>query len=263
MFAVSTRPKNPEVQTGELLLLQLNKQDASRLGLEDRRVNFALVFEKFEFDHEGTISRTHSPKASKTWDWIIYGIATVPTIPFSLENLDLSRDYTGMDNLRLIAPEDEAKILPFIQWSMAEARVQSQQLVPAWRIAEEFGQDRTLQAIYNHDRIATLSEPHSMVVESVEYERSRWLADSLKSYYLHRCQICSNDFEPSYGVRYSESHHIQYLSESGLDISQNLIVLCPNHHRIIHETRAEFDRAELQYQFPDGRQEKLANAGVF
>ena len=51
--------------------------------------------------------RLHWPRENRTWPWIVYGSATVPTIPFSLEDLDLSMDYDGQINPRYIEPRDE------------------------------------------------------------------------------------------------------------------------------------------------------------
>jgi hypothetical protein len=41
------------------------------------------------------------------------------------------------------------------------------------------------------------------------------------------------------------------------DISQNLIVICPNHHSVIHATDAEFYRAALAYRYSNGLFERL------
>lgn len=105
--------------------------------------------------------------------------------------------------------------------------------------------------------LALLNSPSKHRFIADQLDRNPWLADSLKSYYEHRCQVCGNDFQPTYGVQYSETHHIQYLSQGGPDISGNMVVLCPNHHRIIHTTHAEFDRESLSYEYPNGLQESL------
>lgn len=257
MFALSERPRNPELQPGELLLLQLVKMDANRLGKVHQRINFALVFDHLERDHDGSISRHHWPNESRTWNWIVYGLATVPTIPFSLEDQQLSRNYQGQDNARYIHPQDEDGVRRFIQWSLAQSPQPDLQLVPPSRMVREFGPDSTLTAILNHDRIAMLRPIHRKTVTAEEYDRNPWLADSLKSYYDHRCQVCGNDFQPTYGVSFSESHHIQYLSDGGPDISGNIVVLCPNHHRVIHATSAYFNRDEVTYEYPNGLRERL------
>ena len=258
MFAMSFRPRNPELQPGELLLLQLVKQDARRLNKVRSRVDFGLVFDHLEPDHDGSISRSHWPQEGRTWPWIIYGSATVPTIPFSLENLRLSRTYEGQDNARDIDPVDEQVILPLIQWGLAEYPRPELQLVPAGGLAQRFGRTATLSVIYNHDRILQLrEEPSIYSVNAEEFYRNPLLAEELKSYYDFRCQICGQDFRPRYDVRVADTHHIQYLSEGGRDLSTNIIVVCPNHHRVIHATHANFDPTSTTYQYPNGLQERL------
>lgn len=55
------------------------------------RINFALIFDHLDRDYDGSISRAHWPAEQRVWDRIIYGSATVPAVPLSLEDLELSR----------------------------------------------------------------------------------------------------------------------------------------------------------------------------
>lgn len=263
MFAISVPPHNPELQPGELLLLQLVKHEAVRLGKVHSRIDFALVFNRIERDYDGTISRSHWPKAERTWPWIVFCSDTIPTIPFSLEDLKLSMEYGGQTNPRYIQPRDEQLIMPYIQGSLAQVPKLSLQLVPASRIAQKFGKQPTLSAIYNHDRIAILHPVPKKLVSREEFERNQYLADSLKSYYESRCQVCDQDFLLEYGVPFSETHHIQYLARGGPDVSGNIVVLCPNHHRIIHATNARFNRQNLAYEYPNGLCEPLIRTDHF
>jgi 5-methylcytosine-specific restriction endonuclease McrA len=258
MFALHQRPQNPELQQGDLLLLQLVKGDASGHGGAQGRINFALIFDHIERDWDGSISRAHWPHENRVWNWIVYGLATVPTIPFSLEALNLSRSYSGQDNARYIEPADQEIIRRYVLWSLAREPEPSRQIVPARQIAERFGPERSLEGIFNHDRIEILNPvvPKRTVVQEI-FVRNASLADMLKSYYDHHCQICQHSFLEPYGTDYSEAHHIQYLSQGGPDVSGNMIVLCPNHHRIVHETRAQFRQQDLTYVYPNGLEERL------
>ncbi len=61
----------------------------------------------------------------------------------------------------------------------------------------------------------------------------------IRTYVLERakgfCELCGEEgFKTSSGSIYLESHHIQALSESGCDSINNVIALCPNHHREAH-----------------------------
>lgn len=67
------------------------------------------------------------------------------------------------------------------------------------------------------------------------YERN----PQVRSYILGRsggfCEWCGQKgFETPSGSVYLETHHIQPLSENGSDTIDNVIALCPNHHREAH-----------------------------
>jgi hypothetical protein len=263
VFAIGFRPQHPALQPGELLLLQLVKKEAQRLGKLKSRVNFALVFERLEQDYEGTISRLYWPDEGRVWPWIIYGQATVPSVPFSLEDLPLSKSYEGLFNPGYIEKQDEEIILPYIQWDLAELPAPTLQLVPASEVSQKFGRTRALSAIYNHDRIAALRPVPKILTSTEVFVRNQWLSESLKAYYDCSCQICGTDFEPLYGVPVADTHHIEYLSEGGPDVSGNIVVVCPNHHRVLHATHAYFNRQHLIYEYPNGLREPLMRTDHF
>lgn len=90
------------------------------------------------------------------------------------------------------------------------------------------------------------------------YTRNRSLVKELQSIYSSRCQICAFDPIAVYQVNASHAHHIHYLSRGGLDVLENLILLCPNHHSAIHGDDAVFDYSLKRFMFRNGRQEPLA-----
>ncbi|MGG3158441.1 HNH endonuclease [Priestia megaterium] len=61
--------------------------------------------------------------------------------------------------------------------------------------------------------------------------RDQSIVKQLKQLYNNECQVCFERIEVGKGQFYSEVHHIQPLgTHNGPDISENMIVLCPNHH---------------------------------
>ncbi len=56
----------------------------------------------------------------------------------------------------------------------------------------------------------------------------------LKHAYDYRCQVCNETIELALGCRYAEVHHIRPLGgdHNGMDVHENMLVLCPNHHVI-------------------------------
>lgn len=89
------------------------------------------------------------------------------------------------------------------------------------------------------------------------YARNRAYVQELHRLYGGRCQLCGFDPELLYKVRASCCHHIVYLSRGGRDEIQNMMLICPNHHEVIHATNAVFDFKDLFYVFPNGRREPL------
>ncbi len=66
------------------------------------------------------------------------------------------------------------------------------------------------------------------------YERDQELNKLIKKSRGEKCQICGYFFQMKNGEKYVECHHLEHLSEGGLDVSKNILVLCANHHRQFH-----------------------------
>ncbi len=257
-FAISRRPRNPEIRKGDILLLQLGSSDARRAGKENSRIEFALIFDRYEEDYSGEISLHYWPAAGRTWQWIMHCGDIIPTLPFSLENLPLARSYAGQTNPLRISDGDAARVMPYIlRYEETPAGVERIRRV----IRETNPSDYGLWAfIGNNDRIVE-SAPDEIRWETVperkQIKRNPEIPVILKELYNHTCQVCEQSFEEKYGAAYSETHHIIWLSRGGVDHSNNLLVVCPDHHRIIHETSPAFDRRELSFKYPNGLRERL------
>ena len=107
LFAINFKPQKPPLEKGELLLLQLVKTEALQSGKQSGRIEFALEFDHFEEDHDGSLSRKHWPSEDRRWRWILHCSSIKPVKQFSIEELNLSRSYDGQDNARYI---DAAKM---------------------------------------------------------------------------------------------------------------------------------------------------------
>ncbi len=83
------------------------------------------------------------------------------------------------------------------------------------------------------------------------------LVETLKKKYNNCCQICKHSFKDEFGVDYSEAHHIKYFAKHEDHSPQNIVILCPNHHRIIHKTDATFLRDQKAFRYPNGHVEVL------
>ena len=83
-----------------------------------------------------------------------------------------------------------------------------------------------------------------------DYDRS--IGDRLKAYYGYRCQICGDNFGEPHEAKIVEAHHIGPFTRSLNNNYDNQIIICPNHHRIIHVVKPRFDRPRTRFIYANG-----------
>lgn len=81
-----------------------------------------------------------------------------------------------------------------------------------------------------------LSNEKPEVVESkvLRIKRNQTIVKNMKEKYSNKCQVCGFTFEKKNGGYYSEVAHIIPIESMalGVDTPSNLVVLCPNHHKM-------------------------------
>lgn len=83
------------------------------------------------------------------------------------------------------------------------------------------------------------------------------IGDNLKRFYGYRCQICGKQVGEEYGAHVVEAHHIDYFVKSFNNDASNQLIVCPNHHSVIHDMDPVFNRKKLLYTYSNGYEEKL------
>lgn len=96
---------------------------------------------------------------------------------------------------------------------------------------------------------------HNAVIK--ERILNRQIITSLKQLYRNRCQICGRTTMDKYGVSIVEAHHIDPFSTSLNNDAINIMILCPNHHRLVHAAKATFDVETLTLHYANGYVEAL------
>lgn len=74
--------------------------------------------------------------------------------------------------------------------------------------------------------------------ESNAYRRDPGLSYALKNKYNDQCQICKKTYDVRQGF-FCDTHHIKALKDGGKDVSENILVVCPNHHRLLDRSFIE------------------------
>ena len=79
---------------------------------------------------------------------------------------------------------------------------------------------------------ATDAPPPRIETTTYRILRDTEVARRVKVLRNHKCQLCGSTIVMPDGTRYAEAHHIHPLGadEPGLDIVENIICVCPNHH---------------------------------
>lgn len=67
-------------------------------------------------------------------------------------------------------------------------------------------------------------------------QRNKKIVNKLKELYANKCQITGEEFifKKKNGQGYTEAHHLIPLGENGDDSVRNLVILCPQMHRMLH-----------------------------
>jgi len=118
------------------------------------------------------------------------------------------------------------------------------------RIIPELEIEQLLQS----DKTASLLEK----VQTVKIRRlDRTIGESLKWLYDNRCQICDLAVGEKYNATIIHTHHIEYFSRSLNNDASNIMVICPNHHGIIHAVNPTFNYDRLSFTYPNGLVECL------
>ena len=91
-------------------------------------------------------------------------------------------------------------------------------------MAEAVALDRSGEPITRTGRVAT----------KWEALRSKIVKEKVRAKRGDECQLCGHTFRRKDGGWYSESHHIIDLAKGGPDDDENLLVVCPTHHKELH-----------------------------
>lgn len=67
----------------------------------------------------------------------------------------------------------------------------------------------------------------------------------LKKLYKGQCQICGKKPFDEIDTDICEAHHIEFFAETQNNNAKNIIIVCPNHHRLLHKLKPTFDRERM------------------
>lgn len=106
-------------------------------------------------------------------------------------------------------------------------------------IIKEFKrQNKSREDIIKELKSLNLNEPEIVKVSTKTYKRDNRTIAQIKILRDFKCQICQNTIKKKDGTYYIEAAHIEPKHKKGVESADNIVLLCPNHHK-------EFDLGEL------------------
>ena len=112
------------------------------------------------------------------------------------------------------------------------------------------------QVLLNDEDACIVKEQHWVKVRKLD----RNVCQNLKQLYGYRCQICGQLITAPYtdgDEKVIDAHHIVPFTESCNNNFSNIMILCPNHHRVVHACHPVFKVRTKEFVFPNGYHEKL------
>lgn len=114
---------------------------------------------------------------------------------------------------------------------------------------------------YELENILNQEDIHATTIERYKLTKirklDRHIAETLKQLYDYRCQICGEKIGEKYSSSLVHAHHIEYFSKSLNNNPQNILIVCPNHHGIIHDVNPIYDILEHKFICSNGYIEPL------
>ena len=100
------------------------------------------------------------------------------------------------------------------------------------------------------------SRPPEVLTERRTFERNPLIPEIARLFAGSRCEVpgcLTRTFTTERGDNFCEVHHVVPLAEGGVDLLENVICLCPVHHREAHHGRARISLREIMTKVRQAR----------
>ncbi len=128
---------------------------------------------------------------------------------------------------------------------------------------DEYRQEANVLHVFNETTVESILDQRddtAGIIETHKIVKIRKLAkdvgNNLKTLYDCRCQICGAKIGEIYGSNLIHAHHIVPFSESLNNNPENIMILCPNHHGIIHDVHPQWKKDKC-FHYANGYVEGL------
>ncbi|MEE1899219.1 hypothetical protein GN157_01620 [Flavobacterium rakeshii] len=113
---------------------------------------------------------------------------------------------------------------------------------------------RTKQEIVEELKGIDIKEPETVFINNKVYKRDNKIIALIKFIRNSECQICKTYIRKKDGTKYIEAAHIIPKRQKGPESPDNILLLCPNHHK-------EFDFGDVEIQIKTKNEIKFVMNG--
>lgn len=164
----------------------------------------------------------------------------------------LGQSFQGLAAVKLISQGD-AEILRMLSKELPlepRAHILSEDKLEAMLLLGD------IEAVRNliRDEKPGIAEERATYFYKQAPTRNQHLVEQLQKIYSGKCQICQWNPVDDYGKEICHGHHIQWLSRGGADDIRNMVLVCPNHHSVIHKLDAPLDYSDFSFDFGTHRE---------
>lgn len=238
------------------LKLHLKKGENKKIKLIVDGIEYIVVLTNIAFDESKY--PTHKELLQIRWTPSSEIAQKLRSIFYSSYNY-LSAEEAKLENKKkqLSVPEEMREYLAIYSTDFDD--VFSAECITTNEIQEtksaihDFNELEIEQILQTQDNPSILQKFKTVKIRKLD----KTIGDNLKLIYNYKCQICGLFIGEIYDATVIHTHHIEYFSVSLNNNADNIMVICPNHHGIIHATNPVFDRKSKLFIYPNGYSEGL------
>lgn len=187
-------------------------------------------------------------KISSTKNFLNYKLVKKIQIEL-IEQFSILDNFYKADALNhfiLAVYEGKCLINNFIQVNLFEDSLEQDEIEDIVHSEDDnLGKKELFQQIKNCEK----EDTEFVTVKGRKVKRYNYLMVKIKEYRGYKCQFCSHEIPKEKGGYYVEACHIKAKSDGGKDILENILVLCPNCHKLFDNWKHENEEwTETEYK---------------
>ena len=238
------------------LKLRLKKGENKKIKLVLDGVEYSVVLTNIDFDetkyptHKELLQIRYTPNSE-------IAKKLRETFNVSYNYLSVEKEKLTNKKKQLTVPEDFREYIAIYSTVFDDVFslecITYDEIVETKEVVNKFDELEIEQLLQTKDNSTFIEKQKTVKIRKLD----RTIGDNLKIVYGYKCQICGLYIGESYDAKVIHTHHIEYFSVSLNNNANNIMVICPNHHSIIHATNPVFDKKNKVFKYPNGYVEGL------